>query len=187
VSDFAQAVEEWGESGYLFQPRIVPHPDWQAVIGDRVSTVRLLVFVTPGGPEIYRALTKIPAGSNVADNFWRAGNMLAAIDAESGRIQRVVTGTGTTHATCNSHPDTGAALIGFQIPCWQSMRELCLAAAAALSAVRLQAWDIAVSKDGPLIVEANIGGDFNLVQLAFGKGIFDSRFKEHIASCGYRL
>src|SRR3546814_6489185 len=37
---------------------------------------------------------KIPAGANIADNFWRAGNMLANIDPEHGTILRVLRGTG---------------------------------------------------------------------------------------------
>jgi hypothetical protein len=35
-----------------------------------------------------------------------------------------------------------------------------------------------------VLVEANIGGDFNLPQLAHGSGLMDARFRAFLAACG---
>jgi hypothetical protein len=83
-----------GGAGYAIQRRLAPAPKTAAVFDLRLWPVRLLVLVTPAAPLIHRAVAKIAVGRNPADNFWRVGNMIGAIDASNGRITRVVPGTG---------------------------------------------------------------------------------------------
>jgi hypothetical protein len=47
----------------------------------------------------------------------------------------------------------------------------------------MQAWDIALAERGPVLVEVNIGGDFNLPQLAHAKGLMDERFRAFLDRC----
>jgi glutathione synthase/RimK-type ligase-like ATP-grasp enzyme len=60
---------------------------------------------------------------------------------------------------------------------------LCLEAARALPGLRVQAWDIALTDRGPVLVEVNIGGDFNLPQLAHATGLMDERFRAFVDRC----
>jgi hypothetical protein len=69
------------------------------------------VFVTPEGPVIHRAAAKIATGINAADNYWRPGNRLGAIDIATGKITRVVCGTGLTLEEDGLHPDTLRACV----------------------------------------------------------------------------
>jgi hypothetical protein len=59
------------------------------------------------GPRAVRAVGKLPAPSNIADNFWRPGNLVAAIDVETGVIERAVRGTGGEMEINAEHPRTG--------------------------------------------------------------------------------
>ena len=139
-----------------------------------------MVALGKDGAEILHAIWKIPVGDNVADNFWREGNMLGLVDAESGRVTRVVQGVGPDHRQVETHPDTGARIIGADLPDWDALTSLCLKHAASLSGLRLQAWDIAMCPEGPVAMEVNIGGDFNLPQLAAGAGLLDERFRKFL-------
>ena len=94
VDDFAAAVAEHYKGGYIFQRRIAPHAGVRALAGNRLATVRAITILTEEGPQLLRALWKIPAGDNVADNYWRTGNLLATLELETGRVVRVVRGTG---------------------------------------------------------------------------------------------
>ena len=94
VGEFAAAVAEHYKGGYIFQRRIAPHAGVRAVAGNRLATVRAITILTEQGPQLLRALWKIPAGDNVADNYWRSGNLLATLDLDTGRVIRVVRGTG---------------------------------------------------------------------------------------------
>ena len=174
-------------SGYLIQRVLRPHPELAARYGDRLWSVRLLVLLRPQGPEIARAVCKIPTGMNVADNYWRPGNILGAVELATGSIRRTVRGTGKDLAVDMPHPDTGAPLVGTIVPDWQSVATMTTRAAQVLAGVRTQSWDVALTDGGPVLLEVNWGGDLNLAQLAWGKGVLDDRFQTHLRQCGYRI
>jgi hypothetical protein len=176
VDDFAAAVAEHYGSGYIFQRRISPHADALAAVGNRLATVRAITILTGEGPQLLRALWKIPAGDNVADNFWRTGNLLATLDLDNGRVVRVVRGTGLALEEVTHHPDTGAALVGIEVPNWREIVSLALEAASTLPEVPLIGWDMAAIDSGALIVEPNFTPDFFMTQLADRRGMLDSRF-----------
>ena len=181
VEDFAAAVAEHYKGGYIFQRRISPHAGVRAVAGDRLATVRAITILTEQGPQLLRALWKIPAGDNVADNFWRSGNLLATLDLETGRVVRVVRGSGLGLEEVTHHPDTGAALVGVEVPNWREIVGLALEAASTLAEVPLIGWDMAAVEGGALIVEPNFTPDFFMTQLADRRGMLDARFNAFLA------
>lgn len=178
---FAAEIQKHYAAGYLFQKRLVPHKDVRALCGDRAATVRVMTIMTANGPELLRAVWKIPAGRNVADNFWRPGNVLATLDLETGRIVRAVKGTGLKAEVIETHPDSGVKLTGLQVPEWQRTVALALDAQRLLGSLALIGWDIAPADTGPVIVEPNHTPDFALAQIADGRGILDERMKALIA------
>lgn len=168
-------------AGYLFQKMVKPHRDLAPVIGERLATVRILTIATPDGPKAFRAGFKIPAAGNVADNFWRAGNMLAGLDFETGEVVRVTSGVGLEMKDVTHHPDTGAALIGLKVPDWERMKATAVEGAKVLRHFGVIGWDMAATDDGPVIVEANETPDFGLVQIADRRGLLCQEFNDLIA------
>jgi hypothetical protein len=126
----------------------------------------------------------VAAGANRADNFWRNGNMLAAVDTTTGTVTRVIRGTGPLQEEIVVHPDTGAVLVGAKVPCWREALELARATARDLPHVPLIGWDIAVTRRGPVLVEANNTPDFRLVEMAERRGAYDEELKEFLAWIG---
>lgn len=186
VVALAQLADELADqisTGYLFQEALRPHPKVQDICGDRIATVRMVVILTDNGPEILHGIWKLPAGENMADNFWRSGNLLAYVDTKNGHITRVVRGVGPQQDFPESHPDTGVRLLGSALPDWDAAHQLCLDAAISFPELRWQAWDVALCDRGPVLLELNIGGDFNLPQVASGRGLMDQRFCDFLASC----
>jgi hypothetical protein len=170
--------------GYMFQERLQAHPDMKALMGDRIGTIRAYTAFGAKGPKVFRACWKIAAGANRADNFWRNGNMLAAVNTETGTVTRVIRGTGPLQEEIVTHPDTGAMLVGAKVPCWQEALALARATALDLPHVPLIGWDIAVTGRGPVLVEANNTPDFRLVEMAERRGAYDEEFKEFLAWIG---
>lgn len=185
VDTFVGDVERFAERGYLFQERLRPHPDVARACGDRVATVRIVIAVTGDGLDVLRCLWKIPAGDNVSDNFWRPGNLLATVDRATGRVTRVVRGRGADAETVEEHPDTGEPLVDFGVPGWSEILEIARRGARVLAGLSLQAWDVAITDRGPVLVEVNIGGDVDLPQLADGEGLLDERFERLLRDLGY--
>lgn len=165
-------IETHYAAGYLFQKMLRPHRDLIPVIGERLATVRILTIATPEGPKAFRAGWKLPAAGNVADNFWRAGNMLAGLNFETGRIEKVTSGSALEMKDVTHHPDTGAQLIGLAVPDWDKMKAVAVEGAKALRHFGIVGWDMAPTDDGPVIVEANETPDFSLVQIADRRGVW---------------
>lgn len=175
--------------GALLQRRLAPHPDLAARFGPRLWSARLLVLLEPGGggaPRLHRAVAKIATGANPADNFWRPGNMLGALDPATGRIARAVRGTGAARETDPPHPDTGAPLAGTVLPDWAAVVDLALRGARLFPGLGTQSWDVALAAGGPVALEMNPGGDLNLHQHAHGRGVLDDALCAHLRAHGYR-
>jgi hypothetical protein len=184
IDEFAGILDRSAKDGYLFQAFREPHPAVAAVCGPRLATVRLVVTFRNSAPAVFRAVWKVPAGANIADNFWRPGNILCALDPASGTVRRAIRGYGPALEELETHPDSGARFLGFALPYWRELVALTLDAARSFTPLRLQSWDVAVCPDGPLLVELNAGGDYNLPQLATGQGVMDEAFAELLAQCG---
>lgn len=185
VAALTQELTRYAARGYLFQEVKHPEDTLRAMCGDRLACLRVVVMLEGDRPEVFRTLLKVPTGAHVADNFWRKGNMLANVDIGTGRIIRVVTGVGPDHREVDRHPDTGQVMVDRTIPRWDAVTRLCLDLAPRFPWIRMQAWDIAVCPEGPVVVEANVLGDFNLPQLATGAGILDGRFARFLRASGY--
>ena len=93
----------------------------------------------------------------------------------SGRVVRVIQGTGADQAELERHPDSEQPLIGAMLPEWAALHRA-VPESGARFPLRMQAWDVALTERGPVLVEVNIGGDFNLPQLAHGSGLMDARW-----------
>lgn len=177
VDVFADQVMGFADKGYLFQERLEPHPEVARLAGPAIGTVRLLTGNLGGKRELLDCVWKIVAGGNVADNFWRDGNMLGALDPETGEVTRVVRGIAVDAVEVETHPDTGKALKGFRLPDWESLKETCLKAAATFPPLCLQGWDVALSDRGPVLFEVEgDGGGAQMTQHAQGRGLLDDDF-----------
>jgi Sugar-transfer associated ATP-grasp len=181
LRDLVSEVVSTYTAGYVLQPLMRPHPQIEALCGARLATVRVATLLGDDGPQVLGAVWKIPGGANVADNYWRAGNLLAQVDLATGAVKRVVTGAGLGLAECAEHPDTGAPFAGFVHPHWEALCALALDGARLMRHVPLIGWDLACTADGPMIVEMNETPDFSLIQLAERKGILTPEFSAVVA------
>jgi hypothetical protein len=46
--------------------------------------------------------------------------------------------------------------------------------------------DVAITQEGPVLIEINTGGGFDLPQLASGKGFLTEEVREFFRDCGYQ-
>ncbi len=181
VEDFADQAEQYATDGYLFQTRLTPHPEIAAIVGNRISTVRMFVLVDDNGPVLLRAAWKIPGEATVADNFWRPGNMLGGVDVETGNVTRVLMRTAKGTEPVDEHPVTGAKFADLKFPEWDAMRALVMRGAAAVPSCHLQGWDVALTDRGPVLIELEgDGGDAIMEQLCFDTGLLQGRYLDFL-------
>ncbi len=145
----------------LLQRKLEGHPELCAVSGTKaVQSARLVTFLSDGGEcKFLFGRFKFIVGENYTDNFasGKSGNLIADIDVSTGRIRAVfakVTGELGLRRVTN-HPASGVPLEGFVIPEWQSLIDLAQRAASVFSPLRVLGWDIAPTRTGPILLEAN--------------------------------
>lgn len=189
VESFARTQVDPQKGPVIFQELIAPHRTIRELIGERVATVRLMMLNLGTGPEPYRAALRLPVGRSMVDNFrhGKSGNLLGEVDFKTGRIRRVVAQVGLDYRTADRHPDTGAVFEDFQLPDWQVALDLAATASAAMPGLRVLSWDVAFSDSGPLLIEVNPRGDFDLIQHAHRSGLAQEPFVSLYAADGGRV
>lgn len=164
-------------NGFILQPQVRPHPGLGPVTSaDGLPTARLVTTMYPDGPRLLFACFKIPTGTSIVDNFHDGlgGNLLAAIDLETGTLSPA---RGSARrdwpllVQVDVHPDTGQRIAGLRLPLWEELREVALRAQRSLPELKTIGWDMAISPDGVLVVEANYKYDMHILQMASQRGL----------------
>ena len=175
-----------GDTVYILQPVERNHAFFSRYT-DRLATVRVCLFLTRSGPKIPFTVLKVPGQGNTSDHPWRKGNLACDVDPRIGVILRASTKDpfGTTEYT--GHPDTGARLLGETVPLWDAVLDLARTCSQMFAPVRFQSMDVAVTPEGPVLIEINTGGGFDLPQLASGRGFLTDDVLAFFDECGVRL
>lgn len=154
----ACATSRFPGGGYLLQPRLLPHASLLPFMpGPGLGTVRIYSFLNASGEvSIPLAGLRVPAAGAECDNHQYDASYVL-VDVETGVFGAAV---GFTTAQPISHeiichPETAATFSGGMIPCWPEVLTLVRAAATAFSMLPALGWDVAVTPDGPLLVETN--------------------------------
>lgn len=148
-------------AGYIIQQKLDNHPDIVALTGnDNLQTIRMITFVDSSGTaSILQAHIKMVTGNNTLDNFilGTTGNIQADIDVSTGIILSAIAPTRRYDGTVpiEFHPESGNRFEDFNIPHWQQACELILLGARQFLPIRSIGWDIAITPNGPAIVEGN--------------------------------
>jgi Sugar-transfer associated ATP-grasp len=175
-----------GSRTFLVQSVVRNHPELRS-FSPHLATVRTINLVKTNAIFTPFTLLKIPTAMNIADNYWRPGNMLADVDPENGVIRRVVRGRGRSLEELIHHPETGTKLVGLTLPYWQELRNVNDTCARLYAPVRFNTLDIALTEEGPVVIEVNTGGAFSLPQYATGDGFLTDEVIRFFESCGYKF
>ncbi len=121
-----------------------------------VNTVRVFSVRFDERVEIFHPFFRIGRGDSVVDNAG-AGGIICNIDKNSGRV--IIAGDERGHLF-PVHPDTHVPIVGFVIPCWDELIETVTKLAGVIPEVRYVGWDLALTKEGWVMIEGNDKGQF---------------------------
>ncbi len=186
VGAFVAGLGPVWRQGYLVQSRLVQHADVTALVGETIGTVRIITFLEKTTAIVIAGFWKVPVGKVVADNLWR-GNAIAAVDLKTGAIGRVLESLEVGAKTLQRHPDTGAELTGMMLPDWDQVIRLCGQAAELLTGLPILGWDVALTVDGPVIIEANSVPSLDLAQYPDAEGLLTPALRQRFRAEVTRL
>lgn len=164
------------KSTYILQPKVQQHDALLPIMTNGLGTLRVVTTSLDRSIKIDFICLKIPVGKNISDNIngGGTGNLLADIDLESGTIGVVLAGAKDNEYIVTEvykHPTTRVLLKGMQLPNWPDLKELALVAASKFSGLRTIGWDIALTQNGPILIEGNWRYDIDLLQMSSQRGL----------------
>ena len=134
-----------------------------------VNIVRVQTIYTQSRCHFLCATLTIGYNNNIANAS--ANSIFALVDVKDGQV--FTDGCDYNDNTYINHPETGMHFKGFQIPMWNEVLVMLEKAAARVPQIGYVGWDVAITEDGPIIIEGNNDGGYvgyQLVELCNGCG-----------------
>lgn len=174
------------EAGWLIQPCIRNHPAMQSYLAAGLCTIRVITLIENGKVDVIAACARITTGKNVVDNFshGRLGNLVAAVELPTGVLRAArgsVQADWPVMQDVSVHPDTSGRIEGQRLPHWDNVMQLVTDAHLSMPGLKTTGWDIAITEQGPVIVETNPSYDVDIVQVAYREG-FRSRLEHRLGA-----
>jgi hypothetical protein len=149
---------------------VVQHDDLMTLSPSGLNTIRIITQINKSNQvDILGCRLRITINSSI-DNL-AAGNIAAAIDEKTGKLIGSGVYSDITKPDEYRHPVTGIELIGFQVPFWIETIEMVKKAALINTKNKSIGWDVAISNNGPELIEGNHDWCKLLWQLPVKKGL----------------
>lgn len=135
----------------LLEQLLEQHPDLNAVYPDSVNTVRMITYRDPQDElHVIASVLRIGNGA-VIDNF-ASGGMFTMLDDDGVALYPGVDKQSNIYT---EHPVTGTTIKGVKVPYYDQVVEMVTEASKRLPTVPYVGWDIAITPEGPSLIEAN--------------------------------
>ncbi len=162
ATDLNELYKEYTSDFVLLEEPVVQHHKMAELNSASVNTIRVSTIKHNGTVHILAASLRIGNGKGCTDNL-HGGGICCAIDIESGITKSA--GFNNNGDVLYKHPYTNAAVIGFQIPFWNEVIETTKKCAKIIDGVNWIGWDVAITENGPVIIEGNTDQAPDLIQL----------------------
>ena len=155
----------------LLEECLVNHP-LMCFNNRSLNTLRInTIMDSQGNVNIIKVCLRCGVGDSVVDNFC-AGGVVYPVNKEYGRIE----GPGCHSLLgqeCFVHPGSNIFMLGREIPFWTDVIAAVKDAASLLPQVRFVGWDVAITDNGPALIEGNQRPGAQLIEYqGYEKGMY---------------
>ena len=146
-----------GQDPLIFESVVHQTRQFAAFNDTSVNTVRFMTSLFPDGTaKVFAAFLKIGRSGRCVDNAGGGGNVDACVDVETGEIKYAIQFDGwRNNKEIDVHPDSGQRLNGVVINNWQSIKNEVERFQQAFPFCKAVGWDIAITDEGPVVIEIN--------------------------------
>lgn len=136
---------------YLLEEKIIQNKEISSIYPDSINTIRVVTYNRNLDVKIMFSAIRIGNHGKFVDNF-NNGGMFTPID-DDGVIRKPA--LDKDNNVYEVHPMTKTSIIGFKIPMYDQIIELCKKLALVTPELGLCGWDIALTDNGIDVVEGN--------------------------------
>ena len=154
----------------IVEQYLLQHSEMQKLSLNSVNTIRIVTVrtgeeiegVENGKVNFVYAGVRMGQGESYVDNL-HSGGMMAILDLETGKV--ITNGANHENHVYEVHPDTGTVIKGFTIPFFKEAKELIAVAGKDIDG--FLGWDVAITENGPVLIEANGSPGADGLQIPF--------------------
>lgn len=151
----------------IAQRPVLQHIKLAAFNPSSVNTLRIVTLRTDLGIRIIASGLRMGCGNLPVDN-WAAGGIFVGVDVEGRCLGKGFFKPKFGKGVITEHPISKIVFEGYQIPFWKQIVELVKKAHSHLIGLKSIGWDVAVTPDGPLLIEGNDNYEISLMQAVHG-------------------
>lgn len=146
-----------GKEALIFESVVKQTKQFAAFNESSVNTVRFMTTLYPdGSAKVIATFIKIGRAGKCVDNAGGGGNVDVCVDTETGEVKYAIQYDGWRNIKeIKKHPDSGNQLNGVIIENWQAIKEEVKKFQQAFPYCKAAGWDIAITDDGPVVIEVN--------------------------------
>lgn len=154
----------------MIESFVVQHDDLMALSPSGLNTIRIFTQLDANDKVVILGCRlRITINSQV-DNL-ASGNIAAPIDVKTGIVIGMGVFSDIRKNDCSEHPVTKVQIVGFQVPFWEDTLEMIHKSALLDTRNRSIGWDVAITNNGPELIEGNHNWCKLLWQLPVKKGL----------------
>ena len=161
VGDFFTQLfsEDQRNNGYIIEQYLEQHPWYQALNPSSLNTIRVYtLWKQQQQPQVVGALLRMGRAGKLVDNS-SSGGIFAPVDIANGQLGPALSFDLFDTAELTHHPDTQVPIKDQQLPLWEAIKRLTEQVLPLFPHTRFIGFDIAVSRDGPVVIETNVEPD----------------------------
>ncbi len=184
VDDIVMQMKESEFKEYYIEEFIQQHEMLNEIFPKAVNSVRIQTFIDGPGVHVAGATLKLGTGENCVDNIG-LNEFLSLVDLKTGVLLRTIKleghsildiARGKYIVEQDKHPDTDVQITGRKLPFWKDVKELAVYCSRRFGVFRSIGLDIAITENGPIVLEGNVDWTAKYQQLVVG-GIYKGQVK----------
>ena len=146
-----------GNEPLIFESVIKQTKQFSDFNASSVNTVRFMTTLWPdGSARVIATFIKIGRAGRCVDNAGGGGNVDVCVDTDTGEIKYAIQFDGwRNNIDIEKHPDSGNQLNGVVIENWEAIKAEVIRFQQAFPYCKAAGWDIAITDDGPVVIEVN--------------------------------
>ena len=160
--------KKFSNQDFFFEKQIIQEPVLSQFNPDTVNTIRVLTY----NNKIVSATVRFGGKGEYVDNV-SANGVAVSLDIETGVLGDYGMKMYSTIEHFYEHPDSHIPFKGTKVTQWSEVRSVVERTLKYLPYYKSVGFDVATTKEGPVILEINTGAGINLSQMGKEKGLRD--------------
>lgn len=154
-------IKEKYACGFMLEEWIEQHPVLSEIYPKAVNCLRIITVYDGKDTDFLTGGVTFGLEDEIANGS--KPSVVAPVDFETGILYKPAANFGTP--LYERHPMTGAQILGVQLPFWEATLDLLKRASARVPTVGYIGWDIALTPNGPVLIEGNTTPGYKYYQI----------------------